>query len=383
MKSKIFTDLFPKCKQENRKKDDKIQSINNFFKDLEDCRSDLLRKKRKRFKEKKFNAKENDDDYNEKDRIIYTTKLFKSSKMTTASEKNYDDLISVCKDFLQKYLCFETKDLLGYFNTIEISGENTKPISNIRKRKVISIKKPLRRFDYCYKERKFEPLCNERYLKIEKFKSVPWKPNKISNANIKIIKSSENDNYNTSYKWNTKINKFRLSYDEEKDSYDCYNLIKPFDLIVKNFKDLESLIIFTNVDLFEQNPDNEIFGRTISLGGKVAIVSLNNEMDSETIITCLHETLHTFGIIHCNIWNCLMNPYNDVDGYSNIDLCPLCLMKLKIYKNFDILKRYNTIKEAFNIIEWNEDAKDCQNKIDLIDLIDLKNNLNLNYKYKQ
>jgi predicted Zn-dependent protease len=284
-------------------------------------------------------------------------------------------------ELIEIFLSFKTKYLYGYNSSIDIDGNNflidLNCYSSMHKRRVSKAKKILMENSKC---------CTGRFLKIEKFQSVPRKSSIKENTILDKEKEKEKQKEKEieiekeklfgkdamQYIWKSKINKFNIIYNQKYDSYDCNYLIDPYKHIIKNINDLESLIIFTDADLFQDNPENEIVGKTINMGGKIAIVSLNNKNDSDTIITCLHEALHTFGIYHCNIWKCLMNPYNNFNGKSIIDVCPLCLMKLKFYKNFDLMKRYKSIKKAFNRIRWFQDEKDCKEKIDVIKLINLK-----------
>ena len=58
-----------------------------------------------------------------------------------------------------------------------------------------------------------------------------------------------------------------------------------------------------------------------------------------------HEMLHSLGLQHCSIFNCLLNAdgVGDLDDASKSLLCPICLKKFQVVANIDVLKRYQSI----------------------------------------
>ena len=81
--------------------------------------------------------------------------------------------------------------------------------------------------------------------------------------------------------------------------------------------------------------------------------------------TLTHEICHTFGILHCIYYNCLMNGSNSLEESLKRPLieCPVCLRKLHEVIGFDCKERYNKIKEVsklfggyfIDIYNWCED----------------------------
>ena len=81
--------------------------------------------------------------------------------------------------------------------------------------------------------------------------------------------------------------------------------------------------------------------------------------------TLTHEICHTFGMLHCIYYNCLMNGSNSLKEQIKRPLieCPVCLRKLHEVIGFDCKERYNKIKEVsklfggyfIDIYNWCED----------------------------
>ena len=81
--------------------------------------------------------------------------------------------------------------------------------------------------------------------------------------------------------------------------------------------------------------------------------------------TLTHEICHTFGILHCIYYNCLMNGSNSLEEQIKRPLieCPVCLRKLHEVIGFDCKERYNKIKEVsklfggyfIDVYNWCED----------------------------
>ncbi len=293
---------------------------------------------------------------------------------------------------MEVYFGLKTKKFNDYFNTIEpfieftkeeqddeliFFNENKKKESLNDINKVDSIHNYYRSCEEEIKNAKnfyFNMVSNNRIAIRKTTKKTnennPFEPLDV-NMNMKNqINNSKGDFSNLdNFRRNIKYNKFSLNYNLKNNVFEYSMLIRPYQNIVESYTDLISLIIFTDVNIYEKNPINEIFGRVNRLGGKIALISLNNELDSETIITCLHETIHTFGISHCNEWDCIMNPKNDINGYSSIDICPLDLMKLKLYNNdIDIINRFKDLKEIYKKFYWDQDVKDCEEKINLYEV---------------
>jgi predicted Zn-dependent protease len=158
--------------------------------------------------------------------------------------------------------------------------------------------------------------------------------------------------------------KHRLNFNKAFKNFDIFCFLEILPKFIR--QGTLSFVCFTDVNLHEGNPKIEIFGRVLNLSKNFAVVSLNNDLDSETMITALHETMHTFGLSHCKSWNCLMNAKND-NNYSCIGLCPLDLIKLKVFNpQLDFAKRYKDMEQSFKELGWGEDEKEMRSKCLLI-----------------
>ena len=185
---------------------------------------------------------------------------------------------------------------------------------------------------------------------------------KIDRNLVLKIKKSKDEYYVFDGSSNTK---YPLRYNAEFNTFNVFYFLYVLPKFI-NDKAL-SFIFFTDVNLYETSPKNEIFGRVLNLSKNYALVSLNNDLDSETMITALHETLHTFGLSHCNYWDCIMNAKNDCNNYSSINLCPLDLIKLKIFNNsIEFTERYKSLESNFKDLGWGDDQREMKLKISLL-----------------
>jgi archaemetzincin len=67
-----------------------------------------------------------------------------------------------------------------------------------------------------------------------------------------------------------------------------------------------------------------------------------------------HETGHMFGITHCVHFHCLMNGSNHLQetDLQPIHLCPVCLRKLHAAIGFDVVARYEQLREFSESAAW-------------------------------
>ncbi len=74
----------------------------------------------------------------------------------------------------------------------------------------------------------------------------------------------------------------------------------------------------------------------------------------------VHETLHLFGINHCQFFKCCMNGANSLEESDSqaLQLCPVDLHKLHLVVGFDIIERYKKLYNFLNSLEgFEEEAK--------------------------
>jgi predicted Zn-dependent protease len=149
---------------------------------------------------------------------------------------------------------------------------------------------------------------------------------------------------------------FPLIYDKNSDSYDVIRLL---DIFVEYVENNFTLLILTDLNIYEETNSNEIYG--LAYGGNgVAVISLKGDNEREIIITAVHETLHTLNYDHCTLWDCIMNAKNDEEN-SQINLCPLDLMKLKIFNDkISFKERFESMKKIFEDFKWENDIKNIE-----------------------
>ena len=71
-----------------------------------------------------------------------------------------------------------------------------------------------------------------------------------------------------------------------------------------------------------------------------------------------HEVGHIFGLAHCIYYKCAMNGSNSLEESDRrpLHLCPICLKKLQWNREFDIIRRYERLKEFFENQNIREEA---------------------------
>jgi len=72
-----------------------------------------------------------------------------------------------------------------------------------------------------------------------------------------------------------------------------------------------------------------------------------------------HEVCHLFGLDHCIYFNCIMNGSNHLaeSDARPFHLCPVCLRKLHHTIEFDLVKRYQTLKRVYEEMNFHAEAE--------------------------
>jgi len=81
-----------------------------------------------------------------------------------------------------------------------------------------------------------------------------------------------------------------------------------------------------------------------------------------------HEIGHVFGLGHCQYYLCNMcyaNSLDELDRYP-VHLCPICLKKLCWNRGFDVLERYEKLREFYEKNGFGEEARWTKNRIEKI-----------------
>lgn len=147
-----------------------------------------------------------------------------------------------------------------------------------------------------------------------------------------------------------------LNYNYEYQAFDVRQLLEIFASYVSDKYD--SFLIFTDLELYNNHPSVDIYGMANGNDG-LAIINIKSH-ERETLITLLHECLHTLGLGHCNLWECLMNAKND-KKYSCIHLCPIDLIKLKIINpKIDIIERFYKLEKNYEEFKFRKDVKNMK-----------------------
>ncbi|WP_395741457.1 archaemetzincin [Prosthecobacter sp.] len=121
-------------------------------------------------------------------------------------------------------------------------------------------------------------------------------------------------------------------------------------------RDAYALIAVTMEDLYPDEEWNFVFGQAMLQGG-AGVFSFarydpafygdaRTEQTQALILqrSCKvlsHETGHMFGLMHCVFYECIMNGSNHLQETDSrpMHLCPVCLRKLQMGADFDLLKR--------------------------------------------
>lgn len=66
----------------------------------------------------------------------------------------------------------------------------------------------------------------------------------------------------------------------------------------------------------------------------------------------LHETCHTFGLLHCKYYECLMNESHSIEEACSQPqmLCPVCLRKIQYVIKFGLKERYEAQEKLLTIV---------------------------------
>jgi len=80
----------------------------------------------------------------------------------------------------------------------------------------------------------------------------------------------------------------------------------------------------------------------------------------------VHETAHMFGLAHCIYFDCVMNGSNHL-GESDrrpLHLCPVCLRKLQWSIGFEVVKRYEALRQFYRTAGFADEEKWSRQRLD-------------------
>lgn len=137
--------------------------------------------------------------------------------------------------------------------------------------------------------------------------------------------------------------------------------------------DAYCIIGVTMQDLYPQESWNYVFGQA-SLRDRVGVYSFarydpqfwgqKRTPDSKRLLlsrSCgvlVHETSHMFGMQHCIYFECVVNGSNSLEESDEqpLHLCPVCLRKLQSSVGFDVVKRYQALRDVYRKIGLEDEA---------------------------
>ena len=72
----------------------------------------------------------------------------------------------------------------------------------------------------------------------------------------------------------------------------------------------------------------------------------------------VHETMHLLGLDHCIYFECVMNGsgHLEEDFRQPMSLCPICLRKIKLLTDCDIVKRYEKLVEFYREFDMRKEV---------------------------
>jgi archaemetzincin len=138
-------------------------------------------------------------------------------------------------------------------------------------------------------------------------------------------------------------------------------------------RDAYSIIAVTMEDLYPDEAWNFVYGEAMLEGGAgvfsfarydpVFYGEKRNEQAGALILrrSCkvlAHETGHMFGLLHCVFFECLMNGSNHLKEADEqpIHLCSVCLRKLQLSADFDLMKREEELLKFYEGNALKEEA---------------------------
>lgn len=145
-------------------------------------------------------------------------------------------------------------------------------------------------------------------------------------------------------------------------------------------EDAFCLLAITMQDLYPDESWNFVFGQA-SLGNRVGVYSFaryatgfygdvdgDNQPSLMLLRSCkvlAHETGHMFGIKHCIFFHCLMNGSNHLQESDQqpVHVCPVCLRKLHAAIGFDVVRRYDQLKDFSKAASWQDELDWLENRI--------------------
>jgi archaemetzincin len=151
--------------------------------------------------------------------------------------------------------------------------------------------------------------------------------------------------------------------------------------------DAFALLGITMVDLYPAPNWNFVFGQALPRS-RVGIYSFSRydprfsgrapSADTRRLMlwrSCkvlAHETGHLFGIDHCIWYRCLMNGSNHLDESDArpLHLCPVDLRKLQSSIGFDIVERYELLRDFYRQAGFDDEMRWISKRIQIIEAPD-------------
>lgn len=165
---------------------------------------------------------------------------------------------------------------------------------------------------------------------------------------------------------------------EQMLTTDILNWLKP-----RVPQDAYCLLAVTMTDLYPDPKWNYVFGQA-TLSDRVGVYSFaryapefwgeettestKRQMLWRSCAVLAHETGHMFGIRHCIHYHCLMNGANNLQEFDShpLHLCPVCLRKLHHAKEFDVVERYEKLRQFAEAANWPRDQQWLNQRVERV-----------------
>jgi archaemetzincin len=101
---------------------------------------------------------------------------------------------------------------------------------------------------------------------------------------------------------------------------------------------------------------------------RLSLVAARNLVLRRSCKVLAHEVGHLFGLYHCIYYRCVMNGSNSLpesDG-KPIELCPVCLGKLRCSAGFEVPERYAKLQAFYQGAGLSDEAREAGLRLDVL-----------------
>ena len=128
-------------------------------------------------------------------------------------------------------------------------------------------------------------------------------------------------------------------------------------------------VVVTDVDLYPPSGNAFVFGDADVVNGSSAFSLARTRVGRRALKVLTHEICHLLGLLHCTLFECLMNGSNhgeELDG-KPLFLCPICLRKLTSPTSLNVSPRSRYAAMLSVLDQFGPDFdSDCQWLLDRV-----------------